>query len=112
MRIRTPHRASYALSQNTVIRSGYAVFYTCQYARLRRGIHQEGYNAFAVFGSSMGGLQAAFKLSDGFPHRIIRPADLVSTFDNGECPNLSSAQCQSSSYAQQWNLTIRASIHR
>jgi len=70
-----------------VIRSEYGLFYdNANMPGYDGGNQQEGYNAFAVFGSSMGGLQAAFKLSDGFPSNHPFPPDLVSTFDNAEMP--------------------------
>jgi len=91
-----------------VIRSGYGIFYdNANMPGYDGGIQQDGYNAFAVFASSMGGLQAAFLLSDGLPSNHPVPPNLDSTFDNGGLLR-STARAMPTGFPmrQQWNLTL------
>jgi len=99
---------AYALTPSTVIRSGYGIFYdNANMPGYDGGIQQDGYNAFAVFASSMGGLQAAFLLSDGLPSNHPVPPNLDSTFDNGGfAPIYRPRNANRLPYAQQWNLTL------
>lgn len=99
---------AYALTAKTVIRSGYGMFYdNANMPGWASGISQDGYNATAVFSSSQGGTQAAFKLSDGFPSNHPVPPNLVPTFDNGgNTPNYRPRRGNHLPYTQQWNLTV------
>lgn len=99
---------AYALAAKTVIRSGYGLFYdNANMPGWAGGISQDGYNATAVFSSSQGGTQAAFKLSDGLPPDHPVPPNLVSTFDNGGfAPVYRARNANRLPYAQQWNLTV------
>ena len=59
------------------------------------------------FGSSLGGLQPAFNLSDGLPQTFPQPPQLISTFDNGaNTPIYRPKDANRLPYAQQWNLTV------
>jgi len=99
---------AYAVTAKTVIRSGYGMFYdNANMPGWASGISQDGYNETAVFHSSQGGTQAAFKLSDGFPSNHAVPPNLVPTFDNGgNTPNYRPRTANRLPYTQQWNLTV------
>ncbi|HYK88680.1 MAG TPA: hypothetical protein VE398_07915, partial [Acidobacteriota bacterium] len=66
---------AYAIDANTVVRSGYGIFYSQAFFPGWRGgigvdggiTGQAGFALSAASGSSISGMQAAFKLSDGFP---------------------------------------------
>ena len=99
---------AYTIRPNTVVRAGYGIFYDGAYMPgYDGGITQDGYNTYAVFGSSLGGLQPAFILSQGIPQTFPQPPQLTSTIDNGlNAPIYRPTNANRLPYAQQWNLTV------
>jgi hypothetical protein len=99
---------AYALNSKTVVRTGYGIFYdNANMPGWDGGISQDGYNAFTTFGSSQGGMQAAFVLSGGLPSNHPVPPNLVSTFDNGGyAPVYRPRTANRLPYTQQWNFTV------
>jgi hypothetical protein len=99
---------AYALSPKTVVRTGYGLFFdNANMPGWDGGITQDGYNANATFGSSQGGLQAAFLLNDGLPSNHPVPPNLVPTFDNGGYAAIYRPRnANRLPYTQQWNLTV------
>jgi hypothetical protein len=99
---------AYAFRRNTVVRAGYGIFYdVANMPGYDGGITQDGYNTYAAFGNSLGGLQPAFNLADGLPQTFPLPPQLISTFDNGaNTPIYRPKNGNRLPNAQQWNLTL------
>lgn len=99
---------SYAATPNTVVRSGYGIYIDdVNMPGYDGGISQDGYNTYAVFDSSLGGLQSAFTLNQGIPQTYPVPPQLRSTIDNGlNAPIYRPRDANRLPYSQQWNFTI------
>ncbi len=99
---------SYALRSNTVVRAGYGLYIDdVNMPGYDGGITQDGYNTYAVFGNSQGGLQPAFILSQGVPQNYPVPPQLTPTIDNGlNTPIYRPRNANRLPYAGEWNLTI------
>jgi hypothetical protein len=99
---------SYALTQKTVIRTGYGIFYAdAFYPGWGGGIAQDGFNTTATFTTSNGGITPAFLWQNGFPQNFKTPPSYDSTFDNGQqAPNYRPFDANRLPYTQQWNLTV------
>lgn len=98
---------AYQLFPKTVIRTGYGIFYLgAFYPGDGAGISQDGFNSNPSFGSTNGGLVAAFNLTNGFPQNFPKPPFINSGFDNGLSPNTRTVGTVRLPYSQQWNFTI------
>jgi carboxypeptidase family protein len=99
---------AYALSPKTVVRTGYGIFYgNLYYQGWGGGFSAAGFNASPSFTSSLGGLQPAFVLSQGFPQNFVHPPIISSTFLNGQgAPLYRPFDAGRLPYSQQWNLTV------
>ncbi|PYV24301.1 MAG: hypothetical protein DMG24_11910, partial [Acidobacteria bacterium] len=99
---------AYSLSPRTVVRSGYGIFYGgAYYPGWNGGVSQDGFIANPSFSSSLGGLQPAFLLGQGFPQNFAHPPFIDPGADNGQSTiNYRPFDANRLSYAQQWNLTV------
>ena len=99
---------AYTFGKDTVIRAGYGIFYDWALPPGSiSGVSQDGFNTTATFGSSLGGMNAAFPLSQGLPQDFIRPPVIDPSFDNGQTgPMYRPANGDRLPYSQQWNLTV------
>jgi hypothetical protein len=98
---------AYAVSENTVVRAGYGLFYTqAFYPGWGGGVSLDGFNPSVAFNDSLGGYEPAFYMDNGFPAYSKAP-DISLTADNGKNgPNYRPTYANHLSNTQQWNLTI------
>lgn len=103
---------AYSPAANTVVRTGYGIFYDAgYYPGWTGGIAQDGFNSSPAFGSSLGGLSPAFLLSEGFPGGFQNPPYLNPGFLNGQYgPVYRPKDANRLPYSQQWNFTIERQI--
>ncbi|PYV45754.1 MAG: hypothetical protein DMG06_01170, partial [Acidobacteria bacterium] len=99
---------AYSVNDKTVVRTGYGIFYSQAFIPgWGGGSSLDGFNANPAFGSSNGGLTAAFILNQGFPQNFNRPPFIDSTFLNGQDgPLYRPLDANRLPYSQQWNLTV------
>ena len=99
---------AYQLTQKTVVRAGYGIFYTqAFYPGWGGGIAQDGFNKNQGFSSDDGGFTPKFILGQGFPQDFQRPPIIDSSYLNGQSgPNYRPIDANRLSYSQQWNLTV------
>jgi hypothetical protein len=103
---------AYSITPNTVLRTGYGVFFDqAFYPGWGGGDSADGFQLSQTFSSSLGGLQPAFLLQNGFPQNFQRPPIVSRSFDNGEFPSLYRPfTANELPYSQQWNLTLEHSF--
>ena len=100
---------AYSPTPTTVIRTGYGIFYTqAFYPGWESSIDTSGFSVDLSASSTLGGLQPAFILSDGFPVDASQlPPVIDSTYLNGlDGPQYKPFEANRRAYAQQWNLSI------
>ncbi len=99
---------SYAVNGSTVVRGGYGIYIDdVNMPGFDGGITQDGYNTYASFGNSLGGLQSAFVLNQGVPQNYPVPPQIRSTIDNGlNAPIYRPRDANRLPYSQQWNVTV------
>ncbi len=98
---------AYALNDKTVIRTGYGIFYTeAFYPGWGGGQARDGFDANPSFSSTLGGIQPAFFLTDGFPQNFTKPPTISAGARNGQGLLYRPKDANRRSYAQQWNFTV------
>ncbi len=105
---------AYEVNSNTVVRTGYGIFYSQAFFPGWRGgigvdggiTGQAGFAASPSVGSSTAGMVAAFKFSDGFPQNFTPPPFIDSGYLNGQDIFYRPTGANRLPYSQQWNLTI------
>ncbi|HXK10199.1 MAG TPA: TonB-dependent receptor [Vicinamibacteria bacterium] len=99
--------ASYAVNDKTVVRVGWGIFYDrAYYPDWGAGINTSGFNATPAFSSSLGGLEPAFFLQDGFPQDFTAPPFITSDYLNGQDILYRALDANQRARSQQWNLTV------
>src|SRR3989441_5069605 len=99
---------AYSIDPKTVVRGGYGIFFEQNfYPGWGGGIATDGFNGTASFSSSLGGMQPAFLLQNGFPQNFTPPPFINSSYLNGQSsPNYRPFDANNLPRAQQWNLTV------
>jgi hypothetical protein len=98
---------TYALTDKTLLRAGWGIFYDrAYYPDWGAGIAQDGFTSNVAFSSTLGGLQPAFLLQDGFPQNYVAPPFIDSGYRNGQDLTYRTLDGNQRARSQQWNLTI------
>jgi hypothetical protein len=103
---------AYGLNQKTVIRTGYGIFFTqAFYPGWEDSISTAGFTANLTLSSTLGGLNPAMILSQGFPIQDFIdqgkvPPRIDPAFRNGQDLQYKPFEANRRSYSQQWNLSI------
>jgi hypothetical protein len=98
---------SYALNDKTVLRAGWGIFYDrAYYPDWGGGMNTEGFNSNPAFSSTLGGLDPAFYLQDGFPQSFTPPPFIQSDYDNGKGIYYRALDANERARSQQWSLSV------
>ena len=109
----SPARMTFAINPKTVVRGGWGIFYNkAFYPGWGGGIAQEGFNRNVAFSSTLGGLEPAFFLQNGFPQNFTPPPFIRSDFKNGQDILYRPLNANERARSQQWNLTLDREIGR
>jgi hypothetical protein len=99
--------ASYAINDKTVVRAGWGIFYDrAYYPDWGGGMNNQGFNSNVAFNSTLGGLQPAFFLQDGFPQDFLPPPFIQADYRNGQDIYYRALDGNERGRSQQWNLTV------
>jgi Carboxypeptidase regulatory-like domain len=105
--------ATYAINTKTVVRAGWGIFYNkAFYPGWGGGIDQAGFNSNVAFSSTLGGLEPAFFLQDGFPQNFQAPPFIQSDYRNGQDILYRPLNANERARSQQWNITVDRQIAR
>jgi len=97
----------YSWNDKTVIRAGWGIFYTqAFYPNWGGGISQDGFSSTPSFSSSLGGIQPAFYLDQGFPQNFALPPDIRGDYRNGQSILYRPVDANKRPYSHQWNITV------
>jgi hypothetical protein len=98
---------SYALNDKTVVRAGWGIFYDrAYYPDWGGGMNLAGFNSNVAFNSSLGGVEPAFYLQDGFPQDFTPPPFIQSDYSNGQDIYYRALDANQRARSQQWSLTV------
>ncbi|HUL79781.1 MAG TPA: carboxypeptidase-like regulatory domain-containing protein [Vicinamibacteria bacterium] len=98
---------AYALNSKTLVRAGWGIFYDrAFYPSWGGGMDQSGFNSHVAFSSTLGGLEPAFFLQDGFPQDFKAPPFISSDYRNGQDLMYRPLNANERPRSQQWNLTV------
>jgi hypothetical protein len=99
--------AVYNLNDKTVVRTGWGIFYTqAFYPGWGGGISQDGFSNTPTFSNTLGGIQPAFFLDQGFPQNFKAPPDIRDDYRNGQGILYRPLDANERSYAHQWNISV------
>ena len=105
--------AVYSFNDKTVFRGGYGIFYTqAFYPGWGGGISLDGFSNEPTFSSTLGGIQPAFLLEQGFPQNFTQPPDIRSDYRNGQSINYRPLDANERPYSHQWNITVERELMR
>lgn len=105
--------ATYAINPKTLVRAGWGIFYNkAFYPGWGGGIAQDGFNSNVAFNSTLGGVQPAFYLQNGFPQNFAQPPFIRTDYRNGQDLTYRPLDANARARSQQWNLTIDREIGR